>query len=70
MGTSEVEGMEGAVLPQLSGILTILDKLIGEGVTVTEAAEKVAAWVDPSLAGALGTLAEVLTTAQGILSKV
>jgi hypothetical protein len=50
----------GAALPSLGSIATVVQKLVTEGLSIDEAAQKVAAWVDPSLMPALQTLASVL----------
>lgn len=50
----------GASLPNLGGIASVVHRLVQEGLTIDQAAEKVARWVDPSLVPALETLAKVL----------
>jgi hypothetical protein len=50
----------GATFPGLGSIATTIHRLVQEGLTIDEAAEKVARWVDPSILPALQTLASVL----------
>lgn len=50
----------GATFPSLGGIATTIHALVQEGLTIDQAAEKVARWVDPSIVPALETLASVL----------
>lgn len=50
----------GLALPNLGGIAATIHKLVQEGLTIDEAAQKVARWVDPGLLPALQTLAAVL----------
>lgn len=47
-------------LPGLGGIASTIHKLVEEGLTLDEAAQKVANWVDPGIVPALQTLAKVL----------
>lgn len=47
-------------LPNIGGIATTIHNLVQEGLTVDEAAQKLAAFVDPSMVPALQTLAKVL----------
>lgn len=54
-------------LPSLGGLATTIHNLVQEGLTIDEAAQKVAEWVDPSLVPALQTLASVL---QAVLKYV
>lgn len=57
----------GATLPNLGSIATTIHNLVNEGLTADEAAEKIAAWVDPSILPALQTLATVLQAVQKFL---
>lgn len=49
-----------ATLPSLGTVAQVVQKLIDEGLSIDEAAQKVVKWVDPSLLPALQTLASVL----------
>jgi hypothetical protein len=57
----------GAALPGLGGIASTVQKLVDEGLTLDEVAQKVASWVDPSLVPALKTLATVLEAVQKLV---
>lgn len=50
-----------AALPGLGSIAGTIHRLVQSGLTIDEAAQKVARFVDPSLVPALKTLAEVLS---------
>lgn len=54
-------------LPNLGSLAATIHALVAQGLTIDEAAEKVAVWVDPSIVPALQTLAKVLTAVEKFL---
>lgn len=54
-------------LPQLGTLASTIHKLVQEGLTADQAAEKIAQFVDPSLVPALKTLATVLQAVEKFL---
>jgi hypothetical protein len=67
VGNPELADNLGLALPNLGNLAQTVDKLVQEGLSIDEAAQKVAAWVDPSLVGPLQTLASVLTAVEKYL---
>lgn len=54
-------------LPQISGLAATIHKLVQEGLTVDEAAQKLAVFVAPQMVPALKTLASVLSAVEKFL---
>jgi hypothetical protein len=56
-------------LPQIGGLASTIHRLVQEGLTIDQMAQKLARFVDPGLVPALQTLATVLQAVEHFLPK-
>jgi len=69
LASSEPADPLTTALPQISGLASTIHRLVQQGLTIDQAAEKLARFVDPSLVPALQTLATVLQAVDRFLPK-
>jgi hypothetical protein len=69
MPGSELTTEDASVLSGLSGIVATVEKLLAAGVSAAQMAEKVASFVDPSLASGLTAFIGILQEAEVLVNK-
>lgn len=70
MGDHKFTTAEASALSAVSGIVATVEKLLAAGVTAAEMAEKVASFVDPSLATGLTAFIGILEEAETLVGKL